>query len=91
MIELPDDLIAALDSPDGIEDRSWIALVLDLLRDAKISQGQAARVLGVTRYDILDLMSAHCIPSGPFTPAEVDQEIESAMRYLQPASRDGGG
>jgi predicted HTH domain antitoxin len=90
-IELPDDLVAALDSLDGIEDRAWKALVLDLLRDGHISQGKAAHLLGVTRYDILDLMASHYIPLGPRTPEEVDQEIESAMRYLQSASRDGGG
>ncbi len=90
-IELPDALVSALDSLDGIEDRAWKALVLDLLRDAQISQGKAASLLGVTRYDILDLMASHYIPSGPRTPEEVDQEIESAMRYLQSASRNGGG
>ena len=68
MIELPDDLVAALDSLDGIADRAWKALLLDLLRGAQISQGKAARLLGVTRYDILDLMASHYIPSGPFTP-----------------------
>jgi hypothetical protein len=90
-IELPDDLVAALDSLDGIEDRAWKALVLDLLRDARISQGRAASLLGITRYDILDLMASHYIPSGPRTPEEVDQELEAARRYLQSASRDGGG
>jgi predicted HTH domain antitoxin len=89
-IELPDDLIVALDSLEGIEDRAWKALVLDLLRDAQISQGRAARVLGVTRYDILDLMASHYIPSGPFTPEEVDRDIENARRFARPlASVDG--
>ncbi len=90
-IELPDALVAALDSLDGIEDRAWKALVLDLLRDGAISQGRAANLLGITRYDILDLMASHYIPSGPRTPEEVDQEVESAMRYLKSTSRNGGG
>ena len=89
-IELPDALVEALDSLVGIEDRAWQALVLDLLRDAQISQGTAARLLGVTRYDILDLMASHYIPSGPFTPEEVDRDIENARRFAQPlASVDG--
>jgi predicted HTH domain antitoxin len=90
-IELPDELVAVLDSLDGIEDRAWKALVLDLLRDAQISQGRAAMLLGMTRYDILDLMASHSIPSGPRTPEEVDREIDVAMRYLQSTPRDGGG
>jgi hypothetical protein len=36
-------------------------------------------------------MASHYIPSGPRTPEEVDQELEAARRYLQSASRDGGG
>lgn len=90
-IELPDALVAALDSLDGIEDRAWQALVLDLLRDARISQGRAAMLLGVTRHDILDLMASQYIPSGPFTPEEVDRDIQNARRFARPlASVDGG-
>lgn len=85
-IELPDDLVAALDSLDGIENRAWKALVLDLLRDAQISQGKAARLLGVTRYDILDLMASHYIPSGPLTAEEMRQDIENARRFSRPAA-----
>ena len=89
-IELPDALVDALDSLDGIEDRAWQALVLDLLRDAQISQGKAARLLGITRYDILDLMASHHIPSGPLTPEEVDREIAAALRYLESTSKHDG-
>jgi predicted HTH domain antitoxin len=85
-IELPDALVDALDSLDGIEDRAWKALVLDLLRDGTISQGRAARLLGVTRYDILDLMASHSIPSGPLTAEEMRQDIENARRFSRPAA-----
>ena len=56
--------------------------MLDLLRDARVTQGEAAILLGVTRYDILDLMVQHRIPSGPETAEEMDQEIESARKYM---------
>ena len=76
---------------EGIEDRAWTAQVLELLRDAQISQGKAARLLGITRYDILDLMASRYIPSGPFTPEEVDRDIENTRRFTRPlASVDGG-
>ena len=90
-IELPDDLVETLDSLDGIEDRAWKALVLDLLRHGMISQGRAARLLGVTRYDILDLMSSHYIPSGPLTAEEMRQDIENARRFARPAATIGSG
>jgi predicted HTH domain antitoxin len=90
-IELPDALVDALDSLDGIEDRAWKALVLDLLRDGAISQGRAARLLGVTRYDILDLMATHYIPSGPRTAEEMREEIENARRFRSMTPANGGG
>ena len=77
-IELPNDLVAALKSLEGIEDRAWKALVLDFLRHAEISQGRAAQLLGVTRYDILDLMAEHHILSGPLTSEEMERDIENA-------------
>jgi predicted HTH domain antitoxin len=79
-IELPDALVASLESLVGIEDRAWKALVLDFLRDGEISQGRAARLLGVTRYDILDLMASHHILSGPLTAEEAERDVEAARR-----------
>jgi hypothetical protein len=90
-LELPEELVGLLGSPDAIAGRVRESLVLDLLRDAQITQGEAALLLGVTRYDILDLMVRYCIPSGPETAEEMRQEIESAWRYLQSASTNDGG
>jgi predicted HTH domain antitoxin len=90
-IELPGELVAALDTLDGIEDRAWKALVLDLLRSGEISQGRAAMLLGVTRYDILDLMASHYIPSGPLTAEEMRQDIENARRFARSAARIDSG
>lgn len=77
-LELLEALIASLDSLDGIADRAWKALVLDLLRDGEISQGRAARLLGVTRYDVLDLMALYHIPSGPLTAEEMHRDFQDA-------------
>ena len=89
-IELPADLVAALDSLDGIEDRAWQALVLDLLRNAEISQGKAARLLNVTRYDIIDLMARNRIPSGPQTAEEAERDVEAARLGSRSAKLDAG-
>lgn len=89
-LELPEGLLAALDSVDGLADRAWRALILDLLRDAEITQGQAAKLLGVTRYDILNLMASQHIPSGPRTAEEMREEIEMARRF-RATSANGSG
>ena len=54
--------------------------LLDLLRHGTISQGQVARLLGITRWDVLDLMAKHGVPSGPESAEEMRREIDNARR-----------
>jgi predicted HTH domain antitoxin len=83
-LDLPAEVITLLGStPEAAAARARQAVVLDLLRDGRISQGKAARALGVTRHDIIDLMAAHQIPSGPLTIAELHEEVESVEQFLR--------
>lgn len=86
-LDLPEELLALLGSPEAAAARAREALVLDLLREARISQGKAARLLGITRWDILDLMARRQIPSGPETPEELEQEIETIEHYARDNQR----
>jgi hypothetical protein len=89
-LEIPEEIVELLGSAESVAAKAREALVLELLRDAHISQGRAARLLGITRWDILDLMAQHCIPSGPETAEEMREEIENAWRYIQSVSPDDG-
>jgi predicted HTH domain antitoxin len=80
-LELPEDLVALLGSPEAAASKAKEALVLELLRETRISQGQAARLLDLTRWDILELMARHRIPSGPDTAEEMRDEVENARRF----------
>ncbi|MBI4505237.1 MAG: UPF0175 family protein, partial [Chloroflexi bacterium] len=42
--------------------------------------GKAAQLLGLTRWDVLDLMARHGITSGPDTAEEMRQDVEQARR-----------
>ncbi len=75
-LELPEELITLLGSPEALAAKAKEALVLELLREAQITQGKAAELLGITRWDILDLMAQYQIPSGPATVEELHQETE---------------
>jgi len=81
-VELPEDLVALLGSPERAAAKAKEALVMELLREVKIGQSKAAELLGVTRGDILDLTVKYRVPSGPATPEEVEREFETARRYL---------
>ena len=82
-LDLPEELIVLLGSPETAAAKAKEALVLALLREARISQGEAGRLLGLTRWEILDLMAQHAIPSGPETAVEMRQEIEDLRRFAQ--------
>ena len=78
-LELPEELAALLGPPELLQASVREALVLALLRDARLSQSKAARLLGITRWDILDLMALHCIPSGPETAEEAERDVAAAV------------
>lgn len=79
-IEIPDELLELLGSAEAARTKAREALILHLLREGEISQGRAARLLGITRWEIIDLMARYQILSGPQTPEEIQQEIEAAQR-----------
>jgi predicted HTH domain antitoxin len=81
-VEVAEELVELLGSPEAAAAKARQALVLDLLREARISQGRAARLLGVSRWEILDLMAQHDIKSGPETAEETLQDIEVARRSV---------
>ena len=81
-VELPEELVALLGSPEAVAAKAKEALILELLREARISQGKAARLLGISRWEILDLMARHRISSGPETAQEMRQEVDDLHRYL---------
>jgi predicted HTH domain antitoxin len=77
-VEVPEELSELGDSHEELAMRAQRSLVLDLLRDGMIGQARAARLLGITRWDILDLMARYRIPSGPLTAEEVDRDLANA-------------
>ncbi|MDO8139892.1 MAG: UPF0175 family protein, partial [Candidatus Brocadiales bacterium] len=51
------------------------AVVLELLREGKISQGKAAELLEIDRYDLFDLMAKHDVPVIDMTEEELKEEL----------------
>jgi hypothetical protein len=82
-VELPEEVAALIGSPEAVAAKLKEALVLQLLREAEITQGQAANSLGIAHWDILDLMAQHAIPSGPATAEEIEQDVADLRQYIQ--------
>ncbi len=90
VVELPEDVVSLLGTPHAAASEARRALVLELLRDARISQGRAAELLSLTRGQMLDIMAERRIQSGPETAAELGAEIASLRRYLGEGGVDAG-
>lgn len=67
-------------SPQAVTDKARESLVLELLREERISQGQASHLLGVSRWDVIELMSKYHIPTGPETIAELHEELRDVNK-----------
>lgn len=90
-VELPAEIAALLgDTREAAAAKARQAVVLNLLRDARISQGRAGELLGLTRHDIIDLMAAYDIPSGPETIEELRRDVEEAEEFLKRQASRGG-
>ena len=81
--ELPVEVVALLGSSDEVAAKAKEALVLELLREARIGQSRAAELLAMTRSDLLELMAWHQVPSGLATPEDVDLELEAARKLAR--------
>lgn len=81
--DLPEEIIAVLGSSDEAAIRAREALLLDLLRDGTVSRGQVASALGISIWDVLDLIREHRIPSGPESAEEARREFEEAQQALR--------
>ncbi|MCI2429988.1 UPF0175 family protein [Candidatus Acetothermia bacterium] len=49
-------------------------LVMELLRQGKLSQSKAAKLLGIDRWDLADVMAAYDVPTTILTKADLDRE-----------------
>ena len=86
--DLPEEIVALVGSPDTAATRARTALLMTLLGDGVISEGQAARLLGITRWELMDLMREYRVPSGPEDAEDVRREFAEAQRTARQQSGD---
>jgi predicted HTH domain antitoxin len=82
-IELPEEIVSLLGADESASEAARKAVVLGLLRETKISQGKAAELLGISRWEMMDLIVEHQIPTGPQTVEEIEQELETVRRLTK--------
>ena len=73
-IEFPDEIVE-LFGENELEAslRKWA--VLELVRAGKLSSGKAAEILGMTRWEFMELMSDYDVPMADFSEAELERQL----------------
>lgn len=78
-VELPEDAARAITlHPDQLPKELREAAVLHWFEEGRLSQGQAAAVLGLSRGDFFDLLAAHRVSPVQLTTGELDDEFRRA-------------
>ena len=75
-LELPRDLLSALDVPQAeMEDRLRELIALELYREGRISSGKGAELLGVSKLAFIQLLSQRGIDYFTTSPDELQAEV----------------
>ena len=85
-IAVPEEIIALLGSEDTARKEAKEAFVLDLVRRGKISKGKAAELLGMSLWDLPELVAQYQIPWFSYHTEELEKDLDT-IRTLQ---RDEG-
>ncbi len=80
--ELPEEVIELLGSSETAATEARKTLILTLLNQGRLSHGQAAAALGVSRWTLHDLMAEQQVTSGPETADEMRAEVEQTRQLL---------
>jgi len=81
-VEVPEELVALIGSPEAAAAEARAALVLELLRQERIGESKAAELLNLSRSDLLELLDDHGVPAGPRSFDELIAEVDAAERFL---------
>ena len=77
-VELPDELFNQLQEEE-IEKKVKDALIMELLREHRLSQGKAAEILGIGHHELFDLMTNHRVPVIDLDEEELTTELRKPL------------
>lgn len=79
-LQIPRDLLGALDIPEAQLKGCILELVaLELFRQERISTGKAAELLGISKWEFIQLLAQHDIPYFTESPNELAAEVAMAQ------------
>jgi len=79
-VSLPPEVVGAFGWNDSeVPQRVREALVMDLLRLDRLSEAQAASILRLERWELLELMGRYDVPAVRMSVEELDRELATGV------------
>ena len=80
-VSLPQEVIGGFGWEDSdVPRRVREALVMDLLRLDRLSEAQAANILGLARWELLELMGRYDVPAVRMSTEDLDRELATEVK-----------
>jgi hypothetical protein len=84
-VTLPQEVVGGFGWKDSeVRYRVREALVMDLLRLDRLSEAQAAKILGLARWELLEVMGRYDVPAVRTSIEDLDRELPTEVK------RNGG-
>jgi len=87
-ITLPDELVAAVSQAQPPERWALELILCQLYREGKISTGRAARLLGISRAEFMDILHRRDVPYFDLSAEELAADAENAHHAAESVNRD---
>jgi hypothetical protein len=80
-VSLPQEVVGGFGWDDAeVPRRVREALVMDLLRLDRLSEAQASTILGLARWELLELMGRYDVPAVRMNVDELDRELATEVK-----------
>ena len=76
-ILVPEEIVNLLGSEDAVRQEAREAFIFDLVRRGKVSKGKAAELLGISLWDLPDLIAQYQMPWFNYSQEELERDLET--------------
>jgi predicted HTH domain antitoxin len=80
-IPVPEEIINLLGSEDAARKEAHEAFAFDLVRRGKISKGKAVELLGISLWELPDLIAQYRIPWFNYSPEDQEIDLETLRKF----------
>jgi predicted HTH domain antitoxin len=81
-ILVPEEIVNLLGSEEAVRQGAREAFIFDLVRRGKVSKGTAAELLGISLWELPDLIAQYQMPSFSYSQEELERDLET-LRELK--------